>query len=289
MTENDLYLEKLAIDLLKNIKPVEFVAWNNHLSLINKDSLMSPRLKHMTKEMVADFYEVQLKKINQHSAPSRNGKYLEYSGKQVLEGNECNEFHYYYRPKKEVVSASYLEGICRIAIFSFQSAVHFAYLTDMGYIGNRVSRLLDLDKYIDLKKAFDSYKLDFRQKQRANAEEYMKNVIDMKWDEFENLLVKLYKNMGYKVSKTKHTGDFGADLIAIKGSDSICIEAKHYNRKIVKEVVKNVFCAKHVYKTDRAIIVTINDFTKPAYEWGEILGVELINYSRLEKILTENM
>jgi restriction system protein len=283
MIENDLYLEKLAKELLESIETVEFVQWERHIYIRSRDDLRNPRLKHMTKEMVAGFYKVPLKTIEQRSVPSRNGKYLEYSGRQILDGNDCRDFYStFYRPIKEINSASYLEGICRIIIFSFQSVVHFAYLTDLGEIGKEVNQLLGLDKYKELRDAFVNYKKDYRKKQNEDKDADMKNVIDMEWSEFESLIARLFENMGYRVSKTAYSGDRGADLIAKKGSDTIAIEVKHYNKNIEKKVVKNVFCAKYVYKTNRAMVVNICDFTKPAYEWARVLDVELVNYDELK-------
>ncbi|HID91142.1 TPA: restriction endonuclease [Candidatus Bathyarchaeota archaeon] len=46
--------------------------------------------------------------------------------------------------------------------------------------------------------------------------------------EFERLIVDLFKEMGYKAELTPKTADYGADMVARKGGDTIVIEVCKY-------------------------------------------------------------
>src|SRR5699024_9889553 len=46
--------------------------------------------------------------------------------------------------------------------------------------------------------------------------------------EFEKLIAKLFRRMGYTANVTSKTGDFGIDVIAKRENDIIAIQAKKY-------------------------------------------------------------
>jgi len=93
--------------------------------------------------------------------------------------------------------------------------------------------------------------------------------------EFEKLLGKLFKKMGYEVENTKLSGDQGADLIVKKFNKKIAIQAKNYSDNVTNKAVQEVVAAKKHYNCDEAIVVTNSFFTNSAKKLAMSNNVKL--------------
>ena len=86
--------------------------------------------------------------------------------------------------------------------------------------------------------------------------------------EFEDLIAKLFKAMGYSVSTTKASNDQGIDVIAermsLEGNERIGIQAKCYSGSVGNSAIQEVVAGMAYYKLNKAIVVTNNYFTKGA-------------------------
>ena len=99
--------------------------------------------------------------------------------------------------------------------------------------------------------------------------------------EFEVAIRVIYEKMGYKVTLTPATGDFGVDVIAERGSDKLAIQAKRYNGTVGVHAVQEAASGAFYYKATQAVVVTNSFYTPKAKELAEKLGVDLINRKRL--------
>ena len=88
--------------------------------------------------------------------------------------------------------------------------------------------------------------------------------------EFEILLKDLFEKMGYKVTLTKASHDYGADLIVSKGKNSSLVQAKRYSHSVGIRAIQEIIGAKRHYNVQNAIVISNQLFTKDA----QILSVE---------------
>lgn len=106
--------------------------------------------------------------------------------------------------------------------------------------------------------------------------------------DFEEYICKLYIELGYPQSyTTPKSGDYVADVIAKKGSQTTAIQVKHYapTDKVGVSAVQAIIGAKNYYKTSSAAVVTTSYFTKAAIRMAQRCQVELIDRDALKKIL----
>lgn len=92
---------------------------------------------------------------------------------------------------------------------------------------------------------------------------------------FEQYLTVQFRRLGYQVSTTEASHDYGADLILKKRGETIVVQAKRYDRNIGISAVQEVVGAVAYYEADRAMVVTNRYFTKSAYNLAKQNDVEL--------------
>ncbi len=101
--------------------------------------------------------------------------------------------------------------------------------------------------------------------------------------EFENEIARILKNLGYKVTQTPFSGDYGVDIIAEKYGEKIAIQVKSQNRPVGVRAVQEVFAGKEYYWCDEGWVVSRSEFTERAKEMAQKLGIELVHYMELQK------
>ena len=100
---------------------------------------------------------------------------------------------------------------------------------------------------------------------------------DMDGIEFENYLKVLFQSLGYIANVTKTSGDFGADLILMKDSTKIVVQAKRYSNKVGVSAIQEIVGAKNMYNADKMWVATNNYFTEPAKQLAWANCVKLID------------
>jgi len=113
------------------------------------------------------------------------------------------------------------------------------------------------------------------------------NFAGLKPRQFEELVGNLLKEMGYDVALTSRTADYGADIIAKKGEDTVVVEVKKYalTNKVSNRDIQRLLGSMWKYKANKAIFVTSSVFTDFAYKQARGAPIELWNHSILcEKI-----
>lgn len=99
--------------------------------------------------------------------------------------------------------------------------------------------------------------------------------------EFEKLLLLLFKNLGYQVSLTSGSQDYGADLILYKDSVKTVVQAKRYKNPVSVKAVQEVSSSLKYYKADKAMVITNNRFTQNACNLARSNSVELWDRKKL--------
>jgi HJR/Mrr/RecB family endonuclease len=107
----------------------------------------------------------------------------------------------------------------------------------------------------------------------------------MTGEQFEQRLATLFRSLGFRVSTTRATGDFGADLVLERDGVRTVIQAKRWDASVGIEAVYEVVGAKAHYGASEAVVVTNLLFTPAAAELANDNGVALIERDELVKML----
>jgi HJR/Mrr/RecB family endonuclease len=115
------------------------------------------------------------------------------------------------------------------------------------------------------------FKREFRVKKKFKKIELMNEY------EFEEYLSEVFKELGYKVKRTKFSNDQGTDLLLSKQGFKTVVQTKKYSYPVSNKSVQEVISAKQFYGCDRAIVVTNSIFTRSAKELAKKCRVKLWN------------
>lgn len=116
----------------------------------------------------------------------------------------------------------------------------------------------------------------------------IKEIDRMTGVEFEQFLGMLFKKRGFKVSYTKSSSDYGADLILKDRENIIAVQAKRYSGSVGVKAVQEVIGALKMYNATEAWVVTNSYFTKQAQKLAESNNVYLINRDELIEIILDS-
>ncbi|MBI9008975.1 MAG: restriction endonuclease [Tenericutes bacterium] len=103
--------------------------------------------------------------------------------------------------------------------------------------------------------------------------------------EFEFFIEKIFKDRGYKTTITKASHDGGADVLAEKGNDLICIQAKRKSKNINKYPVFDAYHAQKPFNANKACIATNRELTEQAKNFAHYLDVEILDRYKIMAIL----
>lgn len=102
--------------------------------------------------------------------------------------------------------------------------------------------------------------------------------------EFEELLQRMFTNLGYQVQTTKGSGDQGADLVLTEGDCRIAVQAKRYKGSVGNAAIQEVLGGLLYYHCGRGMVVTTGVFTKSAYDLAHrASNIELWDGTRLRR------
>jgi HJR/Mrr/RecB family endonuclease len=107
----------------------------------------------------------------------------------------------------------------------------------------------------------------------------------MTGEQFEQRLAVLFRTLGYRVSPTRATGDFGADLVLDRDGVRTVVQAKRWDSSVGIEAVYEVVGAKAHYGASEAVVVTNLLFTPAAVELADDNGVALVERDELVNLL----
>lgn len=103
----------------------------------------------------------------------------------------------------------------------------------------------------------------------------MRKVDKLSGRAFEKYLRAQFRHLGYRVTLTDYSHDYGADLIVRKRGEKIVVQAKRYEKNVGIAAVQEAVGAVAYYEADRAMVVTNSGFTKSARNLARQNDVEL--------------
>ncbi len=93
--------------------------------------------------------------------------------------------------------------------------------------------------------------------------------------QFERFLKAHFESLGYKVTLTPASNDYGADLILKKDGEKIAVQAKRYNGKVNNKAVQEIAAAMGYYKCNKGMVVTNSFYTSNAVNLAKECKIEL--------------
>lgn len=122
---------------------------------------------------------------------------------------------------------------------------------------------------------------------RSNKLKYptLEEIDYMEGEEFEQFLQYKFKKLGYKVSLTPVTGDYGADLILTRKGEIYVVQAKRYSNNVGVSAVQEVVASMKYYDATNGIVVTNSKFTAAAKKLAEVNEVELWDREQVKQLI----
>ncbi len=153
----------------------------------------------------------------------------------------------------------------------------------------RIFLIIILSPFLFVRAVVLSIKNRKRNKNNAEKVAFMNisQIDTLSGEEFEMVLYELFIAMGYDVSLTKATGDFGADLVVKRKNEISVIQAKCYSKTVGAHAVQEVLGAKKHYSANTAFVVTNNFFSKEAVALALENDIKLIDRTSLSNLLSK--
>jgi hypothetical protein len=105
--------------------------------------------------------------------------------------------------------------------------------------------------------------------------------------EFEKILIKKLQKIGFKVTETPGSGDYGADIVIDDEDETrFIIQCKRFNSKVNLKAVQEIVAAMKHYSADYAIVATNSEFLKSAVELAKSNDVELWAGAQVMQVLS---
>lgn len=111
----------------------------------------------------------------------------------------------------------------------------------------------------------------------------MRKVDKLSGRAFEKYLQAHFRHLGYRVTLTDYSHDYGADLIVRKRGEKIVVQAKRYEKNVGIAAVQEAVASVAYYDADRAMVVTNSGFTKSARNLARQNDVELWGRYEIQK------
>lgn len=121
---------------------------------------------------------------------------------------------------------------------------------------------------------------------RIRGARTVKQLLALTPDEFEQVVERLYRSMGHKVTHVGKQGDHGVDLIVYqKNGEKWVVQCKQWKGPVGEPVVRDVYGAMHHEEAQGAAVVTTGSFSSKAIEWAQGKPIYLYDGERLGELL----
>lgn len=120
------------------------------------------------------------------------------------------------------------------------------------------------------------------------------NLLDMKPNEFEHLVRRLFEAMGFEAWTTQASRDDGVDAVARNETTlfggACAIQAKRYKDPVGIESVRSMLGTMHDLNAPKGTVVTTSWFGKASIDLANRSGrIELIDARNLKSMLKEHL
>ena len=123
-----------------------------------------------------------------------------------------------------------------------------------------------------------------RRQQVAFRAAGLNRVDGMSGVEFEHYVAAVFRGLGYQVSTTAATGDFGVDLIATKDGIRTAVQCKRQGSPVGAAAVQQVASGAVIYTCTATMVVCNRSFTRAAQQLAAMHHCRLIDRSELESL-----
>jgi hypothetical protein len=106
--------------------------------------------------------------------------------------------------------------------------------------------------------------------------------------DFEKLIAKLFKKIGYSVMQTKASSDLGCDVLLEKEDVKTAVQTKRQINAVTNSSVQEVVASLKIYNAKHGMVVTNNFFTSNAIELASANNIKLINRNDLFRLLEKH-
>jgi restriction system protein len=104
--------------------------------------------------------------------------------------------------------------------------------------------------------------------------------------EFEGYFAAVLRGLGYDVTTTKTTGDFGVDLVAVRDGTRTAVQCKRKKGGAVgAAAVQQVVAGAPMHDCNATMVVTNNLFTRAAQQLALVHDCELVDRRRLRRLV----
>jgi restriction system protein len=132
-----------------------------------------------------------------------------------------------------------------------------------------------------VERRLDEY--DRRRREALYLSVGMSSVDVMSGHEFEKYVAARVRQMGWDVSATSVTRDFGVDLIAARDGECIAIQCKRRAKPVGVSAVQQVVAGALHHQCSASAVVSNQEFTTAAKELARTHGCRLVGRSNLRR------
>ena len=105
---------------------------------------------------------------------------------------------------------------------------------------------------------------------------------------FENEMIRLFNERGFKAFKTKRTGDEGVDIIIENEDQTVTVvQCKAQKNPVGSNVVSDLYGTMVSMQARDGILINLSGFTKEVYAFIRGKNIKLMNVNDLIKLHTE--
>ena len=152
---------------------------------------------------------------------------------------------------------------------------------------NFINGILEIPKLIK-KLMVQKTKNDLLGNKMNENDFYSLTAIDnMSGTEFEQVVARLFFNMGYTIKMTKTTNDQGVDIIATRDNEKIAIQVKRYSGTVGNHAIMEAVAGMKFYGANECMVITNSYFSKSAIRLAKVNNVILWDRNILKKRLNE--
>ena len=125
-----------------------------------------------------------------------------------------------------------------------------------------------------------------REREETLRESGFDQIDTMTGIEFEEYFAAVLRGLGYEVTLTKTTGDFGVDLVAARDGARTAVQCKRKRGGAVGAgAVQQVVAGARMHECGATMVVTNNLFTRAAQQLAVVHDCELIDRRRLRQLV----
>ncbi len=138
-------------------------------------------------------------------------------------------------------------------------------------------------------KSFQRNQAESQRPTHTTLSELSRFTASLRWryltgETWEAYLEQIFLKHGYRVERTKVTGDQGVDLIVTHGHIRLAVQAKGYAGSVGNKSVQEVVAGRMYYRCTHSAVITNSSFTKSARELAGKTQCYLIDGSEIERL-----